>query len=741
MLNRDDIKLEKLNEIYQRADEADKKLFAEMRSNILLVSNEHYRKTAGKLERGLEAQGVDKSKRIRLTKNHLQKITSDIKDMFMSHVTNMKPVPRNDSELSDQKSAELHNSVWEWSQEKIHWDVFVDRTVNGFVDVGEAAAKHYYDPNQGELVGYEQLVDKETGKPVFKDASGNQTLDSASITMDSGGFDEFGNELPPIQNQIPNSPVPDETKPKFSGKLCIEKLYPFNLLRAPSCDSMEASPYLIYRHMMDVNEARKKFGQGDKEIEEKIVESGNRTMKVFDALTGDYSDAKGQVMIREFYIRQCMTFPKGYYVIATDTVILLEGELPFGEAGEIAFPIKHGGYDIIETSPRFAAPIRPLRQPQGEINRIGSSMAEAQMIHGADKLILKGGSTYSKGTDMPGWRVLQVTGEAPMILPGRAGEQFTQPLDKAISELYMLAKLPENDISAAQVTDPQAELFKSVRQKARFTRQLGRLENYLKANVETHLFLCQNYLSDEEVIRAAGRKEAVNIGEFKTAERSDFRIKLQPVSNDYNSMFGKQIELETIAQYFGKDMPMDMKAALIKNFPFLNKEPVLQELMLQYESPTNMILALDRGEQYVASQYDDFATMLKRLYIRIRSADFKTLKPEIQENYMRVISEYEQLEAKQQEEAFRKQQGFWPTSGNLVKVDMYEMDQNGKQVRATFPNDALMKLREVLTAQGMAQDRLAEIANQQGENNVLGQIAPDAFPNQDVNQQPIQGGM
>lgn len=729
-----EVNIEELNRVYSEAEDCDKKIFAEMRSNILLVSGEHYKRMSGKLERGLESLGVDKQKRIRLVKNHTQKITSDIKDMFVSHITNMRPIPANESEISDVKAAQLAESVWVWSQGRINWDDLVDKFVNSFVDVGEVASKIFFDHNAGELKAYEQKIN-ENNEPLFIDANGNET--NVPYTQQII-IDEFGNQME--DERVDHEPSPDKTKPLFSGKLCIDKLYPFNLMRAPGTDSFDKSPHVIYRHMMQVEKAKIKFASDDEEKAKKIVESSNKTYKIFDSTSGEYSDAKGHVMIREFYYRQCQKYPSGYYYIATDNVILDEGEIPFGEHGDIAFPIKHAGYDIIETSPRYSSPIRPIRPFQGEINRIGSSMAEAQMIHGHDKMILKTGSTYSKGVDMPGWRVVHVNGQDPMIIPGRAGEQFTQPLDKAIQEMYMVAKIPENDSSSAQVTDPRAELFKSVRQKARFTRQLGRLERFLKDNVDSYIFLCQKYLPDEEIIRAVGKKEAINIQEFKDVTKSDYKIKVVPVSNDYNTMFGKQVELEIIAQYFGKDMPMDMKAAMIKNFPFLNKEPVLQELMLQYESPTNMILALDRGEEFIPSMYDDAALMLKRLYIRIRSSDFRLLDPKIQSRYESVIGQYEELEAKKQEELFRKEKGMIPTGGNLVKCDMYAMNENGKQERITFPDEALKWLERAIAAQGLAQERLAEFANQQGSINVLSQVPQDAYLNQeqDLNTQTAQ---
>jgi len=56
------------------------------------------------------------------------------------------------------------------------------------------------------------------------------------------------------------------------------------------------------------------------------------------------------------------------------------------------------------------------------------------------------------------------------------------------------------------------------------------------------------------------------------------------------------------------------------------------------------------------------------------------------------------------------QQQAIPSGGNLVKVDMYIM-QDGKQQRATFPDESLKWLQEKLATQGLAQERLESMAS------------------------------
>lgn len=464
--------IEQLNELYEKADAADKKVFAEMRSNILLVSGSHYNKVSSKLDRNLEQMGVNKDKRLRLTKNHTQKITSDLKDIFISQASSFKPVPRNEGETSDTKAAEITDAVWTWGSEKIEWNDMVDRQVNSFVDIGEVASKIFHDPNKGDIKGYKQAT-TEDGIPLFKSALGEMTTES---------FD--------MLTGAQNEPLADKSQPVFSGQTIVEKLYAFNLLRCPSAQRMKDSPYLIYRHMKSVKEA--KLLAKDDEVKDKIAEGANRTYKIFDSTSGEFYDSKDQVMVREFYFRPCHDYPRGYYYITTDTAILDDGEIPFGDLGEIAFPIKHAGYDIIETSPRYSSPIRPLRPYQAEINRTASAISETQITLGSDKLILKTGGSLSKGVEMSGMRSYHVSGPDPMVIPGRSGDQYVGHLQNQIQEMYQVARIPENVAASAQVTDIKAELFKSVKQKSRFTRQQARLERFLRRPLEHGCFLLRS---------------------------------------------------------------------------------------------------------------------------------------------------------------------------------------------------------------------------------------------------------
>lgn len=713
-----------LNEKLRIAKDADKKIVAEQMSNILLVAGKHYHKIANGIRERLRDANLSETQKLRLTKNHIQKITGDIKDILLSQCSSLNPVPRVDAEQASLKAAELTRAVWEWSKDQLSWEDLVDSFVNSFVDVGEVAAKVFFDPSLGDLKGYQQKIDDE-GRAIYLDAEGNETYEAIGIIQTTEDqVNEFGEPITiPISTEIEHEAAPDTTKPIFTGQVVVEKLFPFNLYRDPGAATFKESPYLIVDRMINVNKAIELFGNNDEDLIKTIKSASKSTYKLFNAINGAFEESKDQVNIIEHYYRKCTKYPHGYYYIHIDSEILDEGELPFGEDGEIAFPIKVAGYDMIETSCRFSSPIRPLRPYQLEINRAASSKAETSIALGADKVIIKNGGTVSKGATLPGMRVLKVTGPDPVILPGRDGSQYSDILESNIREMYHIARIPENQSADNKASDPEADLFKSAKQKSRFVRQAGRLERFILAVGETVMFLQQKHLDETQLIPMVGKKEFVNIPEFKNVNRLDRVIKVEPVSGDFQTMYGKLIELRTIAQYLGADMPMDVKAKLIKSFPTLSKDPAFKQFLVEYESPQNMTLALDRGEDFVPSKYDNAKEMLRALYLRCRQSDFKFLDQTIQENYASTITEYEDIEAKQVQELINKQNGFIPTGGNMVKCDFYveKLNKDGtpRQERALLPSELIQWAIDYMNQKGLAQTRLEELAVARGQIDIL----------------------
>lgn len=705
-----------LNKLFQDGEQADHKIFAEMRNNIQLVNSEHWKKVQDRLHRQLQTSTLPDGMKLKLTKNHIQVVIKTYCNGALSEAPGVTVVPYNENELADQKEAELSNSVFRDAEEKQDLDEKIERWIESFFISGECASKVYWDPNAGKFLGYKQAVDEE-GRPLFESPMG--------VTPEAQ--DMFGNAHQPKASD----------EPVFSGELKIEVLHPFNIIRKAGAQSMKDSPFLAIRTMMPIEDAKNLLNgiQDEKEREEKdkyIVEGGQTTFKIFDASSGDYTDGKDQVQIREFYFRPCTEYPQGYFYITTESGILFEGELPFG-----IFPIEIEGCDYMPTCPRARSIIKPLRGPQAEINRMASMRAETQITLGKTMVITQVGSKLAKGNNFAGVREFSVNGPPPTVIPGQSGDQFAASLMSEVQELYKLANL-EYEMAESSVQDAYQQLYKSLQKRKKYSIYVRKIERFLCKTAKLYLMLAKRYLPDDYVVRAIGKREAVNLAEFRNIDDDGFNIKLKPMSNDIESMMGKQLNINTILQYAGKDLSAGTRAKVLKGMPFLNDDYMFGDELLDVENIDSDILALDRGEYRPAAPTDNHELYIKRLQSRKKQNDFKLLPPQVQQMYDRKISEHEQAQAMQLQQLKELEAGYWPSGGPLVKIDQYD-PKTGK--RMLVPQEALMKLVQILEQQGTQQDALQQL---DAQNQVQIMQAAEAMSQQQQMQPPMPqapGGM
>ncbi|GAG19377.1 unnamed protein product, partial [marine sediment metagenome] len=259
-----------LNALYQEGQAVDAELFAEMRTNALLVSGLHYTKRGTRFwNRIRNYQKLTGDFKLRLTKNHVQKITKTIANNILNNAPGVVLKPKNDNELADKKAAELHNAVWDDLKVRQDFKAKNRQWVQDFVDLGECVCKVWWNPEKGKFLGYEQAIDPDTGDLQYDidDATGD-----------------------PI-------PVASE-KPVFEGELELERIYGFNLLRAAHAKNFEDCEWFCYRKMASVKDLKALYpGEDEDSIRKRgyIQESQDDTYIVFDAVEGQYSSSKGQV--------------------------------------------------------------------------------------------------------------------------------------------------------------------------------------------------------------------------------------------------------------------------------------------------------------------------------------------------------------------------------------------------------------------------------------------------------------
>lgn len=661
-----------LNKWYSEASEIDSSIFSEMRSNVLLVSGDHYtRKSSNFWSRIRDNQQLTEEQKLRLTKNHIHKIASTYVNNIFSLAPGVSISPKNEKEIQDQKNAELNSAVWEDYKVRHDYRKKLRQRVEDFIKVGEVAVKVFWDPYAGRFMGYEQAVD-EMGQPL----------------MDENGF-----------------PAADKSRPLFSGDIVIERIFAPNLLRDPNSKSMEDG-MLCYRKMVNTKSLEKIYA-GDEEKLKFLKSSNEDVYTVFEGSSGSYHRTKDQVMIREYYEPPCPEYPEGYFWITTEGGVLEEGPLPFG-----IFPILHTGFDEVQTTPRKRSLIKHLRPYQAEINRCASAIATHQITLGDDKLVVQTGSRVTQSAKLPGVRVLSVSGEAPTIMPGRSGDQYLDYMQSQILEMYQVANLSE-DLQEKQIqtNDPFSELFKAIRHKKKFSVYAEEFMNFEIRICETVLQIARKYYPDDMLIPAIGRSEIVNISEFRSTEPLQYQVRVEESSDDFETKMGKQLTLTHTLQYMGSKLEKDDIGRILRVMPYTNKEQIFSDFTTDYDNATNEILSLDRGEYPPVMKYENHEYHLKRLINRTKQSDFMFLPPEIQGNYYRRIEEHEMVHVNNLQEIKKQQAEFIPASGPLIAVDFYVKDPEkpDRTRRARIPSDAVNWLIQQLEAQGTSLDQLARL--------------------------------
>lgn len=715
--------LEDLNRIFEKAENCDKELFAEQRSNVLLSSGEHYSKKNNRFWNRLrDSRMLNVEKKLRLTKNHIHRITKIYRNNITKYCPGVRIKPQLDTEAQDVKAAEMNQAVWNYIKKQNNHKREVNKYAQDFIEIGECAVKVYFDPNKGYLKGYEPQVG-EDGQPMME----NQQMEPVMDEMGMPIVDEMGQ---PEMRAVPGSgnPVPDFNKPVFSGKLCHERILPFNLLRSQEAKTMDDSPYLIVRKMIGYNELKRKITDPAKI--QKLEKSKDETFLVFDGSNGKYEQGKNQVLLREYYFRPSPEYPRGYYYIATKTVILFEGELPGG-----VFPIVWDGFDEVPTTPRKRSIIKQLRPYQAEINRAASQAATHQVSLGDDKLVVNNSAKVQQGGLLPGVRVIKTNSVGVnggiQVIPGRAGDQFLPYISSNIDEMYVVANIDEEmkRKEGGQI-DIWGSLYGSIKSKKEFSVYTDNFEHFLTELCRVSLELARYHFPDDEIIEMVGRKEVVNMEEFRRNKDMGYMIDVEPATDDAFSIMGKQQMINHALQYVGNELSRDDIGRILSESPIGNMSEIFSDFTIDYRNAKNDILMLERGQMPSINHYENLEYKIKKITSRMKDSDFETLNPEIQQGFQVFLQQCEQVEAEKVAAIQRAQSGFIPDGGGMITINGIK-DREGEVIRVPYASidwlmNKLLEQRSVQqkiddTNQGAVADMSQMLVNQ-GNNQVLPNI-------------------
>ncbi len=663
-----ELSVEDLNTLYRESEDADKRIFAEMRTNLQLVAGEHYVREGSKFwNRIRDDKRLSTEQRLKLTKNHIQRVTKVYRNMIESAAPGVAFMPANEQELADLKQAEMDASYWTYIKSCQNVDGKIAMWIQNFVEIGEVCTKVFWDMDGGQVVGYEAVM-------VEDPATG---------------------EMIPAMHPTSQQPIQSEN-PVYGGKCSFEMFEAYNLKRDKDSKSMEESPFHAIAKLMP-RLALRRYLTKDDDIK-KFDSMPTTEYTIYDNNTNSYRIARDQVLIKEFYWKPGPAIRNGYFQIVSGDFMISQGELPYG-----IYPIVWEGFDTQSGNARAHSIIRHARPPQIEINRCASKMAEHQTTIGDDKVWMPMGMKVTQGAMLPGVRVNYYSGGKPEVTPGRSGDQYLPVIDQNINELYQLVHLEELVEEAGDNNDLMTNLYKSARFKKKFAIYAEKFERFLKEVVTTAIKISKKSANEEEVVAAIGKSERINMVEFKKNEDIHYQVRIQPRSGDIDSEYGKQIIINHILQYVGNQMPKEDIGMLIRNSPFLNKEKMFQKFTQKYDRIVNDILALDRGQWRPPRKYDDHDYILEQLSLRMGQQDYEQLPQPVQMLYDEKMAQHEQMKEQQILALQRAQSGFIPSGGYLVTCDLYRKDEMDptKTKRVKLPSESLNWLIDKLGSQGL----------------------------------------
>jgi len=680
-----------LNQLANDAKSCDDELFSEMRSNLLLVSGNHYsKKSSSFFSQVRNSQKLNNSQKLRITKNHVHKISRHYKNSILEKVPGVTVAPKNDLDMNDKKQAQLNEAVWRHGYDKYSFKQMIREFADHFVDLGEVCCFMYWDPNKGYIKAYEQEVD-EMGQPKV---------------------DEMGQM------------VADKSKPVFSGEFVFKNIPGFNLRRSPSAKSMKSSPYHIIEEMVPAKELKETY-KDDAEKLKFVGEGDPESFVVFDSNKKQYRTEDQDVLVKYTFFRPCKLYPEGYFYIHTERGILEEGEIPYG-----IYPIVWQGFDTFATNPRGYSIIKVARPFQAEINRASSQAATHQITVGDDKILYQGGTKLSQGALLPGVRGITYQGQAPQILAGRSGEQFMPYIQQQITEMYDACMIEEiNAENQDGQLDPYAMLFKSASQQQKFGQYTAKFEEFLKEFCYTYLELSKKYLPDDEFVEAVGKSEAINIQEFKNTTPLCYQIKVEEQTETIHERFGRQLTLNHLIQYAGNTISPKQMGLILKEMPFLSNNYLVKQLSLDYDNAENDMLQLERGQLPFISPYADNEIFVGAVTHRMKQPDFQMLDPQVQQLYDQYLSIHEDQIRTKMEAAQAAKDGFIPTGGSLITVQMSVPDpssQSGSR-QVKVPYESIWWLIQRLEAQGSSLQALDSM-NQGAVVDMVGQGQATPLP-------------
>lgn len=703
-----------LEEVYKKSKSAYSRFYNESKTNVLIYGSDHYAKASDNLKRTVERAfktTLSEEERKKLTLNFVQVVIDRKVNKVVSMAPGCMATPYKSDDIHQVKDAKLSDSTLRSIKQANGWNEISSNAVYDYFIIGEVWANSYFDFDKGDIIGYD-----------MKDLSGLPPEERYEMTPD-GQF---------VEKQIE-----DPNKPIFSGEVCIELLNGYDVFIEEGVDRIQDSAFVGLEKLVHKN-TLKYMIMSDPRIKDKkkfinLLKGAddNDEFSIFDRKKGISGDNKDLVLLKYFYFRVSPRFPNGKIFIKLKNEIIWSLDLQKDINGKPIFPISVRRCKRLPGNPRGFSPIRAGRSPQNEINRCVSKIAEHQVTLGDDKIVTAFSEGLSEGEKLLGIRHIKAGKgfETFKHIPGRTGEQYLPFLEFNVKHLFAVMEEDYTDVNEGGQSDIKATLYKNLRQKMKYVLHAKDIEEFFIEISHKALELAKSYYPDKKIIQSAGTCEAINIQEFKALGPMDYNIKIEPVSDDLESMFAKYLTLTEHLQYAAKELGPDKIGYVLKEFPFIDGDAIYGKTLIDSKEADNIILALDRGEMPPVSMYDNNEEIVKQLVIRRRKGDWK-LKveqdPEIEQRYQFQYEARQQILNDQLEKMREINAGGIPSDGPLVDVGYYvnepKADGTGvKSVRAKIPVNAIKWTVEQLAKKNAYIEVIESMENNQVSIDAAGQ--------------------
>jgi len=501
----------------------------------------------GRLETEATDEGDRPHYKVRLTVNQIQPGVSH----YVAQLTKNRPVihatPDSGSDR-DLKSAQMGTALWEY-----WWQDMVLGTKLGSACVHAALSQGYWH------IGFDKLAGK-----AMKFCVGPDGQPLLGPMWSDENLDIYRDELrkaAEAQGQDPNEAVRQYEKTVYVGDISVKVLPGENVLLDPAVATFEDAQYAFVIVNMSPDEAAARWPKA-KDITPDAV-PGDEHLNM-SGLTLDDNRPKAVRRVYYGYFRPGPALPRGRHVVWTEgpDMILEDSDwpFPFTELPLVKFP------GIERPNSPLDIPVTPSARPlQKDINRTVSQVVEHKNLTLKPQVLAPVGSLAERLTNEPGRTIFfnPVNGAIPQWrdipnLPSYVFEHLNEQ-ERRLDRLFN--RMPnQRDQLPARIDSPGSIDLIQESVADQLSPVIQRLESSLVRAGMLMVKLAQKYYIEPRLMKITGSNGAVQVKKFMNADlEGGFSFHAEAGSGLPRTRAGKQSRIEFMLTNHLIDEPTAMK--------------------------------------------------------------------------------------------------------------------------------------------------------------------------------------